>query len=124
MKAASDIYAPVSGVVLETNEKLDDEPQLINQDSEGEGWILKIKMSNKEQFNGKFVFTGLWSSARDVRARLHWDVRWLFCGSRIHAGKNSTHLEHRTRSFNIGDGQPLWNGTFRFIPVDKLTVNK
>eukprot|EP00041_Stephanoeca_diplocostata_P006483 m.87041 g.87041 ORF g.87041 m.87041 type:complete len:175 (+) comp16385_c0_seq1:67-591(+) len=52
VKAASDIYAPVSGVVLETNETLDDEPQLINEDAEGKGWILKIKMSNKEQFNG------------------------------------------------------------------------
>lgn len=43
VKAASDIYAPLSGVVAEVNERLEDEPALINSDCYGEGWLVKIK---------------------------------------------------------------------------------
>ena len=43
VKAASDIYAPLSGVVVEVNERLEDEPGLINSDCYGEGWLVKIK---------------------------------------------------------------------------------
>ncbi|MDD3927194.1 MAG: glycine cleavage system protein GcvH [bacterium] len=43
VKAASDIYAPVSGEVTAVNERLQDEPGLINQDAEGEGWIITVK---------------------------------------------------------------------------------
>ena len=46
VKAASDVYAPVSGKVTGVNEKLNNEPELVNKDPEGEGWLVKIEMSN------------------------------------------------------------------------------
>ncbi|MGY0218474.1 glycine cleavage system protein GcvH [Endozoicomonadaceae bacterium StTr2] len=46
VKAASDVYAPVSGEVVEVNEALDDAPETVNEAPEGEGWIAKIKLSN------------------------------------------------------------------------------
>lgn len=46
VKAASDIYAPVSGVVVEVNEGLVDEPELVNSDPFGAGWLYKLKMSD------------------------------------------------------------------------------
>ncbi len=51
VKTVSDIYMPVSGEIIEKNEKLDDEPELINKDPYGEGWIIKVKMSNKEELD-------------------------------------------------------------------------
>ena len=45
-KAASDIYSPVSGKVTEVNEKLGSEPELINKDCYGAGWICKVKVSD------------------------------------------------------------------------------
>merc|ERR1711924_304639 len=45
VKAASDVYAPVSGEVVEINEDLPDEPSVINTDPSGEGWWVKIKLS-------------------------------------------------------------------------------
>lgn len=45
VKAASDIYAPVSGEVVEVNPALEDTPELINSDPYGEGWMYKIKVS-------------------------------------------------------------------------------
>ena len=47
VKAAADIYMPVSGEIVEINEALLDSPELINQDPYGEAWIIKIKMSNQ-----------------------------------------------------------------------------
>lgn len=49
VKAASDIYAPIDGKVLEVNEKLSDEAALVNQDAEKEGWIFRIRVSNPDQ---------------------------------------------------------------------------
>ena len=46
VKAASDIYAPVSGEVIEANDALADTPSLINTDPFGEGWLFKMKLSN------------------------------------------------------------------------------
>lgn len=46
VKAASDIYAPVSGEIAEANEALADDPALLNTDPFGAGWIFKIKLSN------------------------------------------------------------------------------
>ncbi len=51
VKAVSDLYAPVSGEVVEVNEKLNDSPELVNQDPYGEGWMIKIKMSNPDEVN-------------------------------------------------------------------------
>ena len=46
VKAASDIYAPVSGNVIEGNNALGDEPSLVNSDPEGEGWFFKITVTD------------------------------------------------------------------------------
>lgn len=45
VKAASDIFAPMSGKVVEVNQKLDTEPQLVNQSPEKDGWIAKLELS-------------------------------------------------------------------------------
>jgi glycine cleavage system H protein len=49
VKAVSDLFAPVSGAVVEANAKLADHAELINQDCYGEGWLIKIKVSNKDE---------------------------------------------------------------------------
>ncbi len=46
VKTVSDLFVPVAGEVLEFNEKLEDEPELINKDPYGEGWIIKLKVKN------------------------------------------------------------------------------
>jgi glycine cleavage system H protein len=48
-KSVSDIYAPVSGTVVETNEALQDSPELINQDPYGQGWIMRIRLVDAAQ---------------------------------------------------------------------------
>ena len=49
VKAASDIYAPVSGEVVEANTAVGDKPELVNQDPYGQGWLFKVKMSDPLQ---------------------------------------------------------------------------
>jgi glycine cleavage system H protein len=51
VKAASDIYAPISGVIVEINEDLADRPELINEAPYDGGWIVTIKMSDPEELN-------------------------------------------------------------------------
>lgn len=51
VKTVSDLYAPVTGKVIELNKKLNDEPQLVNSDSYGEGWIIKIELADASQVN-------------------------------------------------------------------------
>lgn len=50
VKASSDLISPVSGVVVENNEALEDAPELVNQDPY-ENWIIKVKMSDPEELN-------------------------------------------------------------------------
>ncbi len=52
VKAASDVYAPVSGTVIEGNSALDGEPALVNEDPEGEGWFFKMTLSDKGELDG------------------------------------------------------------------------
>ncbi|KAF0203910.1 MAG: glycine cleavage system H [Bacteroidetes bacterium] len=51
VKTVSDLYLPVSGEILEFNESLNDAPEQINKDPYGEGWIVKVKMSNPAEFD-------------------------------------------------------------------------
>ncbi len=51
VKAASDVYSPVSGTVVEINEALADKPETINEDAYGEGWLFVVEMSEPEQVN-------------------------------------------------------------------------
>jgi len=51
VKAASDVYAPVSGEIIAINEELEDSPESINESAFVEGWIVKVKLSNPEQLD-------------------------------------------------------------------------
>lgn len=52
VKAASDVYAPVTGEVLETNAELAAEPALVNSDAQGKAWFFKIKIADKSELGG------------------------------------------------------------------------
>lgn len=52
VKAASDIYAPVSGTVVEVNEALEESPQLVNEDPYGDGWLFRLEPSAPEELDG------------------------------------------------------------------------
>ncbi len=49
VKTVADLYSPLTGKVAETNQALDDEPELVNHDPYGEGWLCKIEMSSSVQ---------------------------------------------------------------------------
>lgn len=51
VKAANDIYSPVAGEVIEINGDLDANPELINEDAEGKGWIVEIKLSDTSELD-------------------------------------------------------------------------
>ena len=51
VKAASDVYAPVSGKVVEVNTALADKPETINEDPYGDGWLFVVELSDAEQLN-------------------------------------------------------------------------
>lgn len=51
VKAASDIYAPITGEVIEINETLDGTPELVNTDPYGDGWLFKVKADDVEEFD-------------------------------------------------------------------------
>jgi glycine cleavage system H protein len=52
VKAVSDLYAPVSGSVIEANKNLENEAEVVNKDPYGNGWMIKLKFSNKEELSG------------------------------------------------------------------------
>ncbi|MDP2036178.1 MAG: glycine cleavage system protein GcvH [Ignavibacteria bacterium] len=51
VKTVSDLYAPVTGKVIELNKKLNDEPQQVNSDPYGEGWIIKVEITDASQLS-------------------------------------------------------------------------
>jgi glycine cleavage system H protein len=52
VKAASDVYAPVSGEVVEGNQAVADDPSLVNSDPEGKGWFFKLKLGDPGELDG------------------------------------------------------------------------
>ena len=52
VKAASDVYSPASGTVIEGNAKLADTPELVNEDPEGDGWFFKLTLSDSGELDG------------------------------------------------------------------------
>ena len=52
VKAASDVYSPVSGEVVEGTGKVADDPAIVNSDPEGEGWFFKLKLDNPGELDG------------------------------------------------------------------------
>lgn len=51
VKAASDVYSPVTGTVTAVNESLSDKPETINEDAYGEGWMFTVRINDAEQLN-------------------------------------------------------------------------
>ncbi|MAF62600.1 MULTISPECIES: glycine cleavage system protein GcvH [Pseudomonadota] len=51
VKAASDVYSPISGTIVEGNEVLADEPGLVNSDPEGDGWFFKLELSDEAELD-------------------------------------------------------------------------
>jgi glycine cleavage system H protein len=51
VKAASDIYSPVTGEIVEVNEALEDSPELVNSDPYGDGWMFKVKLSDTSELD-------------------------------------------------------------------------
>jgi glycine cleavage system H protein len=52
VKAVSDLFSPINGTVTEINEKLLDHPELVNEDPFGEGWLIKVAMTNAAELDG------------------------------------------------------------------------
>jgi glycine cleavage system H protein len=52
VKTVSDLFMPLTGEIFEFNEKLEDEPELVNSDPYGEGWMIKVKISDNTQLEG------------------------------------------------------------------------
>jgi len=52
VKSVSDIYSPISGQVVEVNEPLIESPELVNEDSYGEGWMIRLKVKDKDELKG------------------------------------------------------------------------
>ena len=51
VKTVSDLFMPISGIVVSFNQQLEDKPELINSDPYGDGWIIKIKLSDSSELN-------------------------------------------------------------------------
>jgi glycine cleavage system H protein len=51
VKAVADLFSPVSGEVIEINESIQDEPEKVNQDAYGDGWMVKIRLSNPDELS-------------------------------------------------------------------------
>jgi len=51
VKAASEVYAPVTGEVVEVNKELEGDPALVNRGAEGDGWFMKVKLANKAELS-------------------------------------------------------------------------
>lgn len=52
VKAASEVYAPLTGEIVEVNAALEDDPELVNQSPTGDGWFMKIRLSDASQLEG------------------------------------------------------------------------
>lgn len=52
VKTVSDLFLPLTGEIVEFNEALEDDPELVNKDPYGEGWMIKLKFSNTEELEG------------------------------------------------------------------------
>lgn len=67
VKSVSDVFAPVSGEVIEVNLILENRPELINQDAFGEGWIVKMKMNKPEELKGLMDAAGYEAMIREEK---------------------------------------------------------
>lgn len=51
VKTVSDLYLPLTGEILEFNEELEDEPEMVNEEPYGKGWMIKMKITNQDEVN-------------------------------------------------------------------------
>ena len=65
VKAASDIYAPVAGEIVEVNEELEDAPENVNNDAYGDGWLFKIKLEDASELEDLLDAEGYAESIED-----------------------------------------------------------
>lgn len=65
VKAASDLYMPMSGEIVEVNESLEDEPEVINDDPYGAGWMIKFKPTNPDEWDELLSGQGYEKSIED-----------------------------------------------------------
>ncbi|MDG1469754.1 MAG: glycine cleavage system protein GcvH [Glaciecola sp.] len=65
VKAASDVYAPISGEVIEVNEDLEDSPELVNSDPYGDGWLFKVKADDISEVESLLDADGYAESIED-----------------------------------------------------------
>ena len=79
VKAASDVYSPVSGTVIEGNAALADKPALVNADPEGEGWFFKLTLSDPSELDepdGRSRLRGVRREALDLIPSLREGLGW------------------------------------------------
>jgi glycine cleavage system H protein len=67
VKSVSDVYAPVSGEIIAVNLPLENQPELINQDAFGQGWIAKLQMDDPSELNGLMDATAYDAMIREER---------------------------------------------------------
>ena len=67
VKAASDIYAPVTGEVVEVNEDLEDSPELVNSDAFGDGWLFKLKIEDEGELDSLLDAEGYAKDRKSTR---------------------------------------------------------
>ena len=65
VKAASDVYAPITGEVIEVNEDLEDSPELVNSDPYGDGWLFKVKADDISEVESLLDADGYAESIED-----------------------------------------------------------
>jgi len=72
VKAVSDLFAPVSGEVVEVNEALKEKPELVNTDPYGDGWMIRVKMSDPSEFDELLMSAEEYERVRRDREPLTW----------------------------------------------------
>ena len=70
VKAASDVYAPIAGEIVEINQSVVDEPSLVNSDPMGKGWLFKMKIADRSQVEALMDDAGLSHPDRQGRVRI------------------------------------------------------
>jgi glycine cleavage system H protein len=65
VKAASDVYTPISGTIVEINQELEDSPELVNSDPYGDGWLFKVKAGDEAEVNDLLDAEGYAESIAD-----------------------------------------------------------
>ncbi len=66
VKSASDVFSPVTGEVIEVNEALEDEPELVNEDPYGDGWLFRVRLKDQGELEGLMDATTYSSHVADA----------------------------------------------------------